>query len=488
MESLILKKEIVSTFLKNNILVSRDVLTKLNEPGVAEAWHKALSCGTQPSELLLDKSVAADSQESKQQTTNSSIRIVWDYQDFVKKRTVQDFVDYFNARYKSIQRMLSIRQELTNLTSIARLRGKKEREEVSIIGMISEKGTTKNEHIVLTVEDTTGMMKILISKNNKELYDIGRDLVYDEVIGINGTLGDGIVFAKSVTFPDIPIGETKRATEEVYAAVLSCIHVGSSGFEKEKFENFTNWCHGNYGTAEQRAIAQKLKYIFICGDVVDGVGIYPAQEKELSIPDIREQYREAARLFSKLPTHIPLIICPGNHDVGRISEPQPKLSKDYAKPLWELPNATLVCNPCIVNIHASENFPGLDVLVYHGYSFDDYAEIVPSIKNSGAHISDRAPLVMRFLLQRRHLAPQHTSTLYIPDSRSDPLVIEKVPDFFFAGHIHKSGSINYRTVTTVSASCFQAKTDFQEKVGHDPDPGVVPVVNLHTRTVTPLRF
>ena len=126
--------------------------------------------------------------------------------------------------------------------------------------------------------------------------------------------------------------------------------------------------------------------------------------------------------------------------------------------------------------------------MYHGYSFDDYAEIVPSIKNSGAHISDRAPLVMRFLLQRRHLAPQHTSTLYIPDPRSDPLVIEKVPDLFFAGHIHKSGTINYRTVTTVSASCFQAKTDFQEKVGHDPDPGVVPVVNLLSRAVTLLRF
>ena len=485
MEGLTLKKEIVSTFLKHNILVSREVLTKLNEPGIAEQWYGALQSGTRPAELLIKK---LSVQEAPETTIPPAVRIVWEYQDLVKKRNVQDFVDYFNMRYKAIQRMLASRQELTNLTSIARLKGKKDREEVSIIGMISEKGTTKNEHIVLTVEDTTSIIKILISKNNKELYETGRDLVYDEVIGINGTLGDGIVFAKSVTFPDIPLGELKRAPEEAYAAVLSCVHVGSAGFEKERFENFTNWCHGNFGTPEQRAFAQKLRYIFICGDVVDGVGIYPSQEKELSIPDIREQYKEAARLFSKLPAHLPLIICPGNHDVGRISEPQPKLSKDYARPLWELPNAIMVCNPCIVNIHASEHFSGLDVLMYHGYSFDDYAEIVPSIKNSGAHISDRAPLVMRFLLQRRHLAPQHTSTLYIPDPRSDPLVIEKVPDLFFAGHIHKSGTINYRTVTTVSASCFQAKTDFQEKVGHDPDPGVVPVVNLLSRAVTLLRF
>src|SRR3989344_3826422 len=293
MEGLTLKKEIVSTFLKNNILVSRDVLTKLNEPGIAERWHAALQKGTQPADLLSNAPVQSQNQEDA--PTKAPVRVVWDYQDIIKKRTVQDFVDYFNVRYKAIQRMLSARQELTNLASIVRLRGKKEREEVSIIGMICEKGTTKNKHIVLTLEDTTGMIKVLFSKNNKELYEMGQDLVYDEVIGINGTLGDGIVFAKSITFPDIPLGELKRAPEEAYAAVLSCVHVGSAGFEKERFENFTNWCHGNFGTPEQRAFAHKLRYIFICGDVVDGVGIYPSQEKELSIPDIREQYKEAAR-------------------------------------------------------------------------------------------------------------------------------------------------------------------------------------------------
>jgi DNA polymerase II small subunit len=78
--------------------------------------------------------------------------------------------------------------------------------------------------------------------------------------------------------------------------------------------------------------------------------------------------------------------------------------------------------------------------------------------------------------------------MYIPDPRMDPLVIEKVPDLFFAGHIHKAGTLNYRGITLVSASCFQSKTDFQEKVGHDPEPGVVPVVDLNTRQVIFMRF
>lgn len=477
MEQLVKKREIVSAFLKHRVLVGRDVLDKLSQPHVVEQWHTALSNGATPQELL-----------SSHIDAKSSVRIVWEYDDRPKKRCVQDFVDYFNARYRALERLLHSRQELQNLTSIGRLRGKRDREAVSIIGIVADKRLTKNEHIMLTLEDTTGAIQVLISKSKQDLYSSAKDIVFDEVIGVHGMLGEGIVFADSVVVPDVPISEMKTAPDESYAAVLSCIHVGSARFEREKFERFLEWINGSYGTPEERVVAQNVKYLFICGDLVDGVGIYPQQEKELSITDIREQYRECARLLGQIRKDVQVLIGPGNHDVGRISEPQPKLSKDYAKPLWELTNVTMVCNPCLVNVHSSAGFSGFDVLMYHGYSFDDYGEIVPSIKNSGAHISDRAPLIMRFLLQRRHLAPQHTTTMYIPDPRMDPLVIEKVPDLFFAGHIHKAGTLNYRGVTLVSASCFQAKTDFQEKVGHDPEPGVVPVVNLHTRQVSFMRF
>ena len=477
MEQLVKKKEIVSAFLKSNVLVSKQVLERLSQPDVVDQWHNALSKGVHPTELL-----------DPQQFPISSVRIIWEYDDKPKKRTVQDFVDYFNARYRALERLLHNRQELQNLTSIGRLRGKKDREQVSIIGIVLDKYETKNEHWMLKLEDTTGTISVLFSKSKQDQHTSAADIVLDEVIGVKGVLGDGVVFADSLVIPDVPISEPKTTPDEVYAAVLSCIHVGSAKFEHEKFNNFLEWVNGNFGTPEQKEMAGKLKYLFICGDLVDGVGIYPGQEKELTITDIREQYKECAQLLSRVRKDVHVIISPGNHDVGRISEPQPKLMKEYAKPLWDLSNVTMICNPCMTNIHASSDFGGLDILAYHGYSFDDYAEIVPSIKNSGKHISDRAPLIMRFLLQRRHLAPQHTSTLYIPDPRTDPLVIEKAPDLFFAGHIHKAGTLQYRGITLVSASCFQGKTDFQEKVGHDPDPGVVPVVNLQTRQVLMMRF
>ena len=52
MELLPLKKEIVGAFIKHNILVSRDVLSRLNEPGVAEEWSAALRQGKTPAQLL----------------------------------------------------------------------------------------------------------------------------------------------------------------------------------------------------------------------------------------------------------------------------------------------------------------------------------------------------------------------------------------------------------------------------------------------------
>ena len=146
----------------------------------------------------------------------------------------------------------------------------------------------------------------------------------------------------------------------------------------------------------------------------------------------------------------------------------------------------MVSNPCTVNIGATEDFSGFDVLMYHGYSFDHFIAEVDLLRNNGGY--DRADLVMKFLLKRRHLVPTHGSTLYLPDQKKDHRIIERVPDFFLSGHIHKSVVANYRNVTMICGSCWQGKTSFQEKVGHNPEPSRVPIVNLKTRDVKVFKF
>ena len=139
-----------------------------------------------------------------------------------------------------------------------------------------------------------------------------------------------------------------------------------------------------------------------------------------------------------------------------------------------------------MNIGKTEGFSGFQVLMYHGYSFDYYVANVETIRNNGGY--HRADLIMKFLLKRRHLAPSFKSTPYFPGHKEDPLLIRTIPDFFITGHIHYSKVANYKGVTMISGSCWQAKTSFQEKLGHEPEPARVPVVNLKTRKVKILKF
>ncbi len=433
---------------------------------------------------LSDQKKQLEIKETKEKT---DLKVIGSFECESKKRDVQDFVEYFNKRYRAIEKILKERLELKNTISINRLKQKKDRDHIAIIGSVLEKRITKNKNIIITLEDPTACTRVLINKNKKDLYDLGNSLVLDETIGITGVNAENIIFADNLFLPEIPLGkELKKSSEEGCALFLSDIHVGSDNFLSSDFDKFLRWINLESGNERQKELASRVKYIFIVGDLVDGCGIYPGQEEELTIKEITAQYEECARLLKKIPQHIKIVICPGNHDAMRISEPQPPLVKEFAGSLYSLPNVIITSNPSWVNISSTASFPGFDVLLYHGYSFDYFISEVDNIRNNGGY--DRGDLVMKFLLKRRHLAPTHTSTLYIPEKAKDHLVIDRIPDFFVSGHIHKSVVANYRNITMICGSCWQAKTKFQEKVGHNPEPGRVPLVNLKTREIKILKF
>src|SRR3989338_6812079 len=502
------KKDIVSFFLKNGLLINNelleylgdeqnffevaDIIEKKQPENIAVLNDKIKSFINQNQDLnntnlvgnlLTDKNTEVKAKEKPE----SAVKVISSYESPPKKREANDFIEYFNSRYLLLEKLLKRRQGMQNVISINRISNKKNREEVSVIGMVTGKQYTKNDNCIIDAEDRTGSIKVLINKNRQDLYKTAKDVVVDEVLGITGVNGNNIIFANRLIFPGIPMTkEIKKCDDEAYALFLSDIHVGSKDFLKQDFDGFLKWINLETGTSTKTYIASAVKYIFIIGDLVDGCGVYPGQEKELEIKDIKNQYMVCAELLKNIPSRIEIIICPGNHDAMRLAEPQLPIYRDFAEPLYQLPNVTLTSNPAMVNIHSSGNFPGFDVLLYHGCSFDFYAAEVESIRNNGGY--DRADLLMKFLLQKRHLAPSYTSTLYVPDIKSDFLVIEKVPDFFVSGHIHKASATNHKGITLISSSCWQGKTAYQEKVGHNPEPSRVPIVNLRTRQLKILKF
>ncbi|MBS3169640.1 metallophosphoesterase [Candidatus Woesearchaeota archaeon] len=417
----------------------------------------------------------------------TTVTIVVSYQNNPRKYYIEDFTNFFLSRYRFLESILRNRKELNGILPIKRILQKTEKEKVSLIGIVKEIGETKNGNIIITLEDPSGEIKILVSKNKNELYLTAKDLVVDEVVGMVGVFYDKIIFVDSFVWPDIPQShELKKGPEEEYVIFLSDIHVGSKLFLKKEFHKLLQWLQGKMGNEEQQQIAQKVKYIFIAGDLVDGVGIYPSQQEELEIDDISLQYAAFTELIKQIPSDKKIIICPGNHDVVHLAEPQPVFYQEFAPGLFDLPQVTLVTNPALVNIGKTVDFAGFDVLMYHGFSFDYYVANVESIRSQGGY--HRSDLIMKFLLKRRHLAPSFKSTPYYPSHAEDPLLIKTIPDFFITGHIHYSKQANYRGVTMISGSCWQGKTTFQEKLGHQPEPARVPIVNLKTRQIKVLRF
>ncbi len=479
--------------LKNKGLVQRQELTSgLSATTSLEEGSEYLTTELATTESNFSEEVSAEILASSPEFSSSfsspsSVQIIISYKNEARKFEVKDFTQLFTSRYKFLESLLRQRQELQNTMSISRLLNKKEKENISLIALVEEIGETKNGNIVVTAEDVTGRIKVVFSKSKKELYKKAKDLVLDEVVGITGILGDKIIFGEDLVWPDLPApNQLKKSNKEEYVIFLSDIHVGSKLFLKEEFDKFLRWINGEAGNVSQREIAKKVKYIIIAGDLVDGVGIYPSQQEELEIHDIIYQYEEFSQLIKKIPSDKQIIICPGNHDAVHLAEPQSSFDERFAPALYKIPNVILVTNPAMVNIGKTETFPGFDVLLYHGYSFDYYVANVESIRNNGGY--HRADLIMKFLLKRRHLAPSFRSTPYFPGHQEDPLLIKKVPDFLVSGHIHYSNVANYKGVTTICGSCWQGITTFQEKLGHQPEPARVPLVNLKTREIKVLKF
>ena len=416
----------------------------------------------------------------------SNIKILKCYHDNARRREVKDFILYIKQRLNFLKNILLSREELQNTLSISKILDKKSRENVSIIGIVKNKRINKTGSITLTIEDLTGEVDILFNKNIEILDEI-RDVMLDEVVGITGIVGDKIVFGNKLFFPDIPVtNEFKKYHKEEYIVFTSDVHVGNKFFYEKNFSNFIKWLNLEYGNENQKEIAKKVKYVFFVGDLCDGIGVYPDQEDDLVIKDIYEQYELFAKYINTIRKDITIILICGNHDAVRLSEPQPIIDKKIAPSLFENDNVIFTTNPSIVNICSTENFPGFNILLYHGYSFPFYSEEVDSIRKKGR--LERVDLIMRYLIQRRHLAPSHGSNLYIPDPDEDHMLIDKIPDFFVSGHIHKTNASTYKGITLLNCGCWIGQTEDQEKRGIVPDPNRIMVVNLQTRDIKILNF
>lgn len=398
-----------------------------------------------------------------------------------KKIEISDFAKYFRNRYNELKNILQEHSELKNLVSINKISGNAF--SCSVIGMVSKKRITKNSNLIFEIEDFTGTIKVIVTQNKKEVYEKANEICLDSVVGFKCSGSNKVLFANDVVFPDSVLFERKKSPVEEAVAFIGDLHFGSKLFFEKSFSKFIDYLNCKLPNSEE---AKKIKYLFIVGDLITGIGNYPDQEKNLKIKNLEEQFIQIAELLSKIRKDILIIISPGNHDCVRLMEPQPVFDKKFAWPLYNLDNVIITENPSRINIAKKYGFPGFNVLTYHGFSFPYYSDNVSSlVKAKAINFPDK---IMAYLLKNRHLSPTHSTLTQHCPLEEDSLLIRKIPDVFLAGHLHKSAISYYNNILLVSVSCWESMSSYQEKRGNKPDFCKVPLFNLKTRQIKILDF
>lgn len=375
---------------------------------------------------------------------------------------IQDLNKYFNSRYEKLRKIIEQNPEFNMVNDLKTT--KQKIDSLHTIGIINTINKTKNGHIILEIEDPTGSGSVILLKDDEDLIRQSNTLIKDEVIGVVGSTNGNLIKADEIIHPSFIRQELNGTSQMDFSiAFISDVHIGSKQFDEAAFNKFIKWVNGNEGNEEKREMANNLKYLVIGGDLVDGIGIFPNQEKELKIKDIYDQYDEAARLLGDI-TDIPIILSPGNHDATRLAEPQPAISDKYAKGLCEQKNIEMVSNPSLINLG------GVKTLVYHGRSFDD---MVMAMNITHADTDQ----IMKLLLEKRHLAPIYGERTALASEFEDYMVMEEVPDVIHTGHVHINSYTKYKGVHMLNSGTFQKQTEFQKIYNIVPTCGQVPILN-----------
>ena len=399
---------------------------------------------------------------------------VLDGNDIIQKQLegVNGYHLLMKNRFNKYKQIMYDRQDSRKIIKISSLVQYADQNEYKIAGLLKSRSKLDRSYEI-ELEDESTDLRLLVTDGNNirkvESFLIDQMVIADVVFSKN--IGRFIV--KNCYSLDIPAEsfQSVEGMDPVYGVFLSDIHVGSKTFLEREFYDFLNWINGRSGDQE---IVSKIRYIVIAGDVVDGIGVYPGQEDELTELDLVKQYDQFARLMAQIPKSIKIFVSPGNHDATRQALPQPPIFKKYAKSLYEMDNVVLLGDPCLLRLH------GVNTLIYHGQSLVDIVGSSPGIT------FDKPAEAMKVLLKARHLAPTHGPTR-VALEEDDKLVIKTVPNIFHCGHIHTVQTLKYKGTLLLNSGTWQDQTQFQKRMGIVPNPAIAVIVDLNSVKVKMMK-
>jgi DNA polymerase II small subunit len=383
----------------------------------------------------------------------------------------EGFGRLFRDRYQRLFSIIKERLDTKSSATVSAAKSLAPGKRVKVAGLLADR-SSKRGSVELRVDDPTGMLRVVCREGPAEKAALEAPL--DSMVVVEVSKGkSGQMFTDSVVLPDVPGRRAVSSSHRVYAVLLSDLHIGSRMFLADDFARFLQWLNGGFGDKE---IVGRVKYLVIAGDLVDGIGVYPGQEFQLAERDPKKQYEMAAELLKRVPSHIQIVISPGNHDAVRQALPQPAVAVDMAEALYAMYNVRWVGDPAYIKLH------GVTFLVYHGKSLDDVIATTPNLAYN------RPTDAMKLLLRARHLAPTYGKRTALSPELRDFMVVDQIPDIFHVGHVHTYGELSYRGTLLVNSGTWQAQTNFQSNMGMEPTPSIIPVLDLSTLKVVRRNF
>lgn len=474
-----LYKELVSTAVREGFQLTEKALHKLEScPNPHQTLSKSIERlkKTNPDLWIIDAEhifVAEDFGES-----SSALLVLDEPKPYMPKLEhisllddkyrvdgeIQEFQSLFTTRYYEVRKILAKRR--IEFIPVSELAGIRDGGEAAVAVMILSKHETKNG-LRIEVDDPSGQTDVFISKKNPQLFNQATELLTDVVVGMRVRKVGELNILVEIIAPDVEETNFRQlpSIPESYVCLVSDIHVGSKKFRRDLFEKFLDWI--NRG---RDGVVKRISYIVIAGDLVEGIGVYPGQEKDLEIRNVEEQLREAGKLLSEIPQRIGLIFSPGNHEPVRKALPQPPLHGRYREILNEKREIIHVSNPAELLIE-NRRF-----VIYHGQGLDEIIQSLPSVSYS--NLPEHAAEVVSTLLKYRHLAPIYGGNTQLLPMKNDRLVICETPHLLQTGHIHVLVNKSYRGVKLINTAAWQDQTDYQKALGLTPTVGYAATVNL----------
>lgn len=438
------------------------------------------------------RSIQSSINEEKSSIKDSH-KIIFDSSNSINPvEGINGFTSLFNSRFTKLLKILSLRPGSKRINKIAFVKKNQRINKYNtkikagynfnqlqhddvlgtnssvIAGLLMSKRSKRNG-IELTIDDQTGIINVLAVTD--EIIKIVSKLTLDQMIMLEIENKGTNYVIKNVVSPDIPDHIPNKSKTESYVALISDLHVGSKYFKEIEFLRFLTWLNSS-----DNEVVSKIKFICICGDLIDGVGIFPNQDKELKYNNIYKQINHLTKLLEQIPKRIQVFVIPGNHDPGRRALPQPAIPIKDSEKLYTFKNFIMLGNPSFIELD------GVKILMYHGQGLDDVIATIPGLSYSNPAEA------MKILLKARHLSPIYGQRTPVSPEREDMMVISDIPDILHSGHIHVMDVQNYRGTLIVNSGTWQDQTPFQQTMGITPTPGIAILVNLATLRPFQINF